>query len=82
MSATNLIKAGAPMEPINQGYVLVRGAHAPVVVTTNEPGADAFTIDGKTRDPLKDVTFRYGDGTAETFWYNTAGELAGKSARA
>lgn len=42
---------------------------------------DPFTVRGRTPDNTKDVIFDYADGTSETFFYTTSGELAGKGAR-
>lgn len=42
---------------------------------------DPFTIAGRTVDPLNNVVFNYTDGTSETFFYTTAGDLAGKGVR-
>lgn len=42
---------------------------------------DPFTIVGRVPDESKNVVFSYADGTFETFFYTTDGDLAGKGAR-
>ncbi len=43
---------------------------------------DPFTITGRTRDVSKDLVYAYADGTSETYYFTTAGDLQGKGARA
>lgn len=43
---------------------------------------DPFTIQGRTPDNTKDVVYDYDDGTSETFFFTTDGDLAGKGVRA
>jgi hypothetical protein len=42
---------------------------------------DPFTIQGRTPDNANDVVYDYADGTSETFFFTTDGDLAGKGAR-
>jgi hypothetical protein len=43
---------------------------------------DPFTIQDRTPDNSKDVVYNYADGTSETFFFTTDGDLAGKGVRA
>jgi hypothetical protein len=42
---------------------------------------DPFTIQGRTPDNANDVVYDYADGTSETFFFTTDGDLAGKGVR-
>jgi hypothetical protein len=42
---------------------------------------DPFTVRDRTPDNSKDVIYDYADGTSETFFFTTDGDLAGKGAR-
>lgn len=58
------------------------GRGTPAASLSTVAADDPFTVSGRTRDPAQDVIYNYGDGTAQTFFYTTAGEFAGIGARA
>lgn len=53
------------------------------VVTVSKSLDDwsSIVITGSTRDPSKDITQVFGDGTVQTIYFNTNGDWAGRSAR-
>lgn len=62
-------------------------AKIPALVSNQVPVTDrgawaSESVTGRTRDTSKDMAITYGDGTAETLYFTTAGDYAGKSARA
>ena len=67
-------------QPVSGPVTNAEMRSAPIVIIDKSSWASE-TVVGMTRDATKDVTTNYGDGTAETLYFTTAGDYAGKSER-
>lgn len=83
-TATDLASApsAANIELVGSAALTDAQLRATKVEVQDKSGWASEAVTGRTRDNTKDLVTTYGDGTSETLYFTTAGEYAGKSARA